>query len=433
MTGIENVAFKAFAFGLISAASLPLGALASLRWTPRPRALAAMMAFGGGALLAALTLDLVGDAVHKGSFWAVAAGCLLGCALFVILNQAVNEWGGFLRKAATTIQYLTRMKSAHVRSLAEQLSRVPLFRELPPEIIGELLPQVQERTYQPGTTIIRQGEPGDSFYVIERGEVDVLDERAGIKMGTMRDHDVFGELALITGEPRSATAVAVKETRVWVILKEQFDRLLAASPAVADAVHRLATGRGVVVDRAALADRRQSERWVREATADLDARVAAPTHSEVREAAVMHTAAPLAIFLGILLDGIPESLVIGSSLLHAPLSLSLLAGLFLSNFPEALSSSVGMRHQGYGRGRIVLMWTGLMLFTGVGAYVGSVFFQGVSQTMFAVMEGVAAGAMLTMIAETMLPEASRMGGAVTGVSTLLGFLAAIFFKTLEAA
>ena len=72
-----------------------------------------------------------------------------------------------------------------------------------------------------------------------------------------------------------------------------------------------------------------------------------------------------------------------------------------------------------------------MLFTGVGAYLGSIFFQGVPHTVFALMEGVAAGAMLTMIAETMLPEASRMGGAVTGVSTLLGFLAAIFFKTLE--
>jgi zinc transporter ZupT len=72
-----------------------------------------------------------------------------------------------------------------------------------------------------------------------------------------------------------------------------------------------------------------------------------------------------------------------------------------------------------------------MLLTGVGAFLGAIFFQGVSPTIFALMEGVAAGAMLTMIAETMLPEASHMGGAVTGISTLLGFLAAIFFKTLE--
>jgi zinc transporter ZupT len=428
----DDIALKAFVFGLISAASLPLGALAALGWTPRPRAVASMMAFGGGALLAALTLDLVGEAVHRGAFWALAVGCLLGCALFVVLNQIVNAQGGFLRKAATTVRYLTSQKTEHVRTLAQRLSEVPLFRELPPEVIGDLLPQVQERTYQPGTTIIRQGEPGDSFYVIESGQVDVVDERAGSKkLATMHANDVFGEMALLTGEPRSATAVAAQETQVWIILKEQFDRLLAASPAVSDAVHRLAAGRGAVIGGEAPPDRRRSEAWVRAATIDLDARIAAPTNAEVREAAVAHRGAPLAIWLGIFLDGIPESLVIGSSLLHASMSLSLIAGLFLSNFPEALSSSVGMRHQRYSATRIVVMWSSLMLLTGVGAFLGAIFFQGVSPTIFALMEGVAAGAMLTMIAETMLPEASHMGGAVTGISTLLGFLAAIFFKTLE--
>jgi zinc transporter ZupT len=141
--------------------------------------------------------------------------------------------------------------------------------------------------------------------------------------------------------------------------------------------------------------------------------------------------APLAVWLGILLDGIPESLVIGSSLLHQSFSVSLIAGLFLSNFPEALGSSVGMRQQSYSPTRILLMWTSLMLFTGVGAYLGAVFFREIPGSVLALTEGVAAGAMLTMIAETMLPEAYHKGGAVTGVSTLLGFLAAIFFKTLE--
>lgn len=429
---LEGVALQALIFGLISAASLPLGALTALVWTPRPRAAAALMAFGGGALLAALTLDLVGEALHRGAFYSLAGGCLLGCLMFVTLNQIVNNQGGFLRKAATTVDYLTKQKSVHVRSLAERLSRVPLFRELPPDVIGELLAQVQERTYHPGTTIIRQGEPGDSFYVIEHGEVDVIDEKAGgTRLSILHDNDVFGEMALLTGEPRSATAVAVKDTQVWIILKEQFDRLLQTAPAVATAVAALAAHRGAPLEGETAVDRRKSEAWVRAATVDLDTRIAGPTNTEVREAAAEHRGAPLAIWLGILLDGIPESLVIGSSLLHASVSLSLIAGLFLSNFPEALSSSVGMLHQRYSRARIVLMWTSLMLLTGLGAYLGSIFFNGVSPTMFALMEGVAAGAMLTMIAETMLPEASHMGGAVTGVSTLLGFLAAIFFRTFE--
>jgi zinc transporter ZupT len=132
-----------------------------------------------------------------------------------------------------------------------------------------------------------------------------------------------------------------------------------------------------------------------------------------------------------MLDGIPESMVIGASMLHSPLSLSLLAGLFLSNYPEALSSSMGMRQQGLSFRRVLLMWTSLMVLTGVGAALGNLFFTGASITTVSMIQGLAAGAMLTMIAETMLPEAYTKGGSVIGLATLAGFLAAIFFTTLE--
>ena len=117
-------------------------------------------------------------------------------------------------------------------------------------------------------------------------------------------------------------------------------------------------------------------------------------------------------------------------MLQASISILLIAGLFLSNFPEAFSSSVGMREQGYSFNRILTMWTSLMIFTGIGAWFGSIFFVGVALTTFSLVEGIAAGAMLTVIAETMLPEAYHRGGGVTGISTLLGFLAAIFFTAL---
>ena len=72
-----------------------------------------------------------------------------------------------------------------------------------------------------------------------------------------------------------------------------------------------------------------------------------------------------------------------------------------------------------------------MMLTGVGAYFGNIFFVGAPDFLFALIEGMAAGAMLTMIAQTMMPEAFHKGGAISGFSTLLGFLAAIFFKVLE--
>ena len=139
----------------------------------------------------------------------------------------------------------------------------------------------------------------------------------------------------------------------------------------------------------------------------------------------------MGIFLGLLLDGIPESLVIGMSMLDRPtVSAALLAGLFLSNLPEAMSSAVGMKTQGVGTARIIGMWAFLMLFIGVGAFLGNVLFAGAPIWIIAAFEGAAAGAMLTMIAQTALPEAYEQGGWLSGIATLLGFLAAFFVRTL---
>jgi zinc transporter ZupT len=170
---------------------------------------------------------------------------------------------------------------------------------------------------------------------------------------------------------------------------------------------------------------------VRQALRNLDAGLPVPAAADLRREISENRGAPVAIWLGITLDGIPESLVIGASMIHAHLALSLIVGLFLSNYPEALSSSMGMRKQGMTNWRILMMWTSLMLLTGIGAALGSQFFVGASPESFALVEGLAAGAMLTMIAETMLPEAYFKGGSVVGLSTLAGFLIAIFSKTLE--
>jgi zinc transporter ZupT len=76
------------------------------------------------------------------------------------------------------------------------------------------------------------------------------------------------------------------------------------------------------------------------------------------------------------------------------------------------------------------MWFSIMLLTGVGAYCGNVFFDNVSPGTYALVDGMAAGAMLTMIAQTMLPEAFHIGGSVTGLSALAGFLATLFSRML---
>jgi zinc transporter ZupT len=152
----------------------------------------------------------------------------------------------------------------------------------------------------------------------------------------------------------------------------------------------------------------------------------------------------LAIWLGILLDGIPESFVNGAGLLVILQSkaagsvgfadvvpYTLIAGLFLSNFPEALASSANMRLQGFGKQRIFLLWFSLLVITALGAGVGFLLAGSLNHTWVVFAEGLAAGAMLTMIAAAMIPEAVHMGTAnAVGLATLAGFLAAISFKLL---
>ena len=160
-----------------------------------------------------------------------------------------------------------------------------------------------------------------------------------------------------------------------------------------------------------------------------------------------HENAPLAIWLGILLDGIPESLILGSGLavlLHERsgmvgglrfldvLPYTLIAGLFLSNFPEALYSSANMKKHGLSSARVLGLWTSLMIMTGVGAGGGYLLAGTLPHTWFNLFEGIAAGAMLTMIASTMIPEAVHLGSAnIVGLSTLAGFVVSLLFKLLE--
>jgi len=115
------------------------------------------------------------------------------------------------------------------------------------------------------------------------------------------------------------------------------------------------------------------------------------------------------------------------------MSLAFIAGVFLANLPEAMSSAVTMKRQGSSSGKIFWMWMSLCVMTGMGALVGALIFpahpEGALRYFISGIEGLAAGAMLTMIAETMLPEAYEQGGGtIVGLSTLIGFLAALGIK-----
>ncbi|MCF6204564.1 MAG: cyclic nucleotide-binding domain-containing protein [Methylococcaceae bacterium] len=602
--------FVALSYGIVSACSLPLGCLTTLFWTPSDRALAFLMAFGGGALLAALTIDLVASTLNKGDFYPLAAGCILGGLIFIVLNQIVNNFGGFVRKASTHVHHIQKLKQHRFKGIFTALKRIDVFQQLKKEDYKILTEEMYYWDVKKDTLIFSQGEPCDELYIIAAGQVELLDPEEQVLSLFLEKNDDLGWLAFISGTPYRFTAKAIEDTSLWVLPRTTFFNLLTTSPKLVEAIqhwlksdkvnqylqyhHHLSdtqmndwrqlssqqitqhgfyqsavqvkknklrfkkiaqnidgvdlfndlpekeieaisdrlvykkykkgntffhegegaehlfiidggnvsiidgynhfkqsinltansvfgqnafmtggryTMSAVALDGTAvwvlrkkdfnylivvlpelakryksylqqqeiylyLIDRQKitednAKLWVRKAIKHLSLGTEIKPVMDYQIGIHDHKGAPLGIWLGLMLDGIPEALVIGASLIHSHLGYSLLAGLFLSNYPEALSSSVGMRKQGMKFSIILFMWISLMLLTGILSVLGNIYFAGVSHQLFSFTEGLAAGSMLTMIAQTMLPEAYFKGGEIIGFSTLLGFLSAIFFKTLE--
>lgn len=303
----------AFLMGAVSAISLLMGSIVGILFTPRPSITAALTAFGAGALLAALSVELIAPTVmeivtHKHdeiagakshAIYTMASlliGCILGGVLFVICDELLNNRGAFLRKVSTMI--------GHMNIVALRKS---------------------------------QKQIDNDEHILESEEIK----------------------------------------------------------------------------------------------------------AEIKE----HGNAPMSIWLGLLIDGIPESFVIGAgflTLLSAQIGAgvdpsftdiipyTLVAGLFLSNFPEAMSSSIGMKKQGMSATKILLLWGSMVLIIAIGSVIGYYIGASIPHELEIGIEGLAAGAMLTMIAQTMIPEAVHIGGSkIVGLSVLAGYLSAVAFKLFE--
>jgi len=138
------------------------------------------------------------------------------------------------------------------------------------------------------------------------------------------------------------------------------------------------------------------------------------------------------LVLGAVLDGIPESVAIGVTLLEGgEVGVAVVVAVFLSNLPEAMSAATGLRHAGHGRGSILLLWTLVAVVSALAAAIGFVSLDGASPDLVAFVQAFAAGAVLTMLADTMMPEAFEHGGRVTGLVTTVGFAVAFLISTLE--
>lgn len=140
----------------------------------------------------------------------------------------------------------------------------------------------------------------------------------------------------------------------------------------------------------------------------------------------------LAILLGTILDGIPESLVIGLTIIQGgAVSTAMVVAVFLSNIPEGLSSSTGLLANGWKKRSVLGLWIIVVAVSVLASLAGYVLFADVSSVVRAFTLSFAGGAILTMLANTMIPEAYRETGKITGLIVVLGFFLTFAITTIE--
>jgi ABC-type multidrug transport system fused ATPase/permease subunit len=187
-----------------------------------------------------------------------------GADLIFVLNQGrLVEEGAHtdLVRSGGLYQQLYDEQTGRVAPAAEiattiaALKGVPLFASLDPDSLASIATRLTRQRVPEGADVVRQGDPGDALYVVSRGRFEVLiavgDEER--RVNTLGDGDFFGEISLLTGEPRSATVRAITASDLYRLGQDDFAVLLSQEPAIRDAVTRTVRERRVVLDQIATA------------------------------------------------------------------------------------------------------------------------------------------------------------------------------------
>jgi ZIP family zinc transporter len=136
--------------------------------------------------------------------------------------------------------------------------------------------------------------------------------------------------------------------------------------------------------------------------------------------------------LAIILDGVPESIVIGLGIFEGgSVSLAMLVAVFISNLPESIAGSTGMKASGWSRTKIQLLWLAIALVCAASTVAGFALFSNASEHWLSFINAFAGGAILIMIANSMIPEAYEHGGKLAGIFTVLGFFVSITVVIME--
>jgi ZIP family zinc transporter len=148
--------------------------------------------------------------------------------------------------------------------------------------------------------------------------------------------------------------------------------------------------------------------------------------------AAQHSKLIIPMVLAIILDGVPESIVIGLGLFEGgAVSLAMLVAVFVSNLPEAIAGSTGMKQDGWSKKKIILLWLFIAIVCSLSTVAGYSLFANTSVLWLSFILAFAGGAILMMLANSMIPEAYEHGGKLAGVATVLGFFLSVSMIILE--
>jgi zinc transporter ZupT len=426
--------------GLGTTSSSMLGAAIGLYLPISKRLLACLLAFAAGSLISALAIELAYEgalSLHQQGFDArnawifISAGFAAGATIYYAASRALENKGAAVRYGTQFREYALARKQANAAERIKLLAKSDLMRHLPAEQIEQILPSIQDRQLKAGEILFRAGDAGDALYIVGRGKVEVLTEpgpgnAACSSIAALGEGHAFGEMSLLSGEPRTATIRAVEDTTLLRIAKQDFEQLVAADPELAEAVQRISHQRAI---SNLSAGGTNAAKWAKVANGSLDHVNRHETGKMLVEAG---NGAGMAIVFGNILDTIPGCLVIGAKFTaFGNLSLTLMLGMFLGGIPEAAASASMLTKAGYRPAGIFGLWSTVLLAGVIAAAAGKAFI-GSSDALTAIFaQALAGGAVLALVAHAMIPVALEEGGSLVVLPTVAGFLFALYLALAE--
>jgi CRP-like cAMP-binding protein len=418
--------------GLAVTSSNMIGAAIGLYLTPSKRLLSCILAFAAGALITALAVELgYESALHlhtlafttEAAWLFVGGGFAVGAIFYYVIALFLEDEGAAIRFPTRFREYASRRQQKDTAEIIKLLAQGELLRHMPPEDISELLPLISRRSLKPDEIVFQAGEEGDCLYIVVHGKVEVI-EGGGADCHSLAElgpGQAFGEMALLSGAPRTATIRAAMPTDLLAIHREDFLRLMAQDAQLAASARRLSHERAI---RNLSTGGRYRDVWIRVARDSLGP--VSPKESD-RLLAEAAKGAGLAIVFGNILDTIPGCLVIGAKFAGlSNLSVTLILGMFLGGIPEAAASGAMLRRAGYRPQTVFLLWSTVLVAGVVAAALGKAFLGGTDSLSAIFFQAVAGGAVLALIAHAMIPEAIDEAGSLIVLPTVAGFLVALY-------